>query len=335
VSPESWFDGSRRETEELAYNGPFLAAARRVARTFRPRALYQRYTAFNLAGAILARFLRLPLVLEFNSSDVWKGQYWGEFHQLSLAEQSERLQLRAADLIVVVSRVLRDDLVSAGVPAEKIVVNPNAVDPRRFRPDIPADDIRRTHGLEGSLVVGFSGTFGVWHGIPTLVEALPKLAAARPELRFLLVGDGPLRATVEEAAQRHGLQDRVVLPGLVPHDRMPTYLAACDVLLSPHGRQVDGREFFGSPTKLFEYMAAGRPIVASAVGQIADVLEDGQTALLIPPESPDDLVSAVLRLADDSALRERLGAAARSRAVADHTWARNAQRVIDAVEALA
>ena len=331
VRPERWFDGALKEAEEIAYNGPFFAAALREARAFRPQAIYQRYTAFSLVGALLARVLDVPLVLEFNSSDVWKGRHWGEFHRLALAETAENLQLRAADVIVVVSRVLRDELVAAGVPADRIVVNPNAVDPARFRPDVSAADVRQAHGLGDALVVGFSGTFGVWHGIPTLVAALPDLAAAHPDVRFLLVGDGPLRPLVDAAVAHHGLQGRVVLPGLVAHDRMPAYLAACDVLLSPHGRQADGREFFGSPTKLFEYMAAGRAIVASAVGQIADVLADGRTALLVPPESSEALVAAVSRLAADPALRRRLGAAAREQAEREHTWRRNAERVLTAL----
>lgn len=332
VAPERWFDGRLRDAEELAYNGAFWAAALQVARQVRPDAIYQRYTAFNFGGALLSRLLRLPFVLEFNSSDVWKGRHWGELHLLGLAERAERVNLRAADTVVVVSRVLRDDLVAAGVAAHKVLVNPNAVDTEHFRPDLPALDIRDRYGLDGTVVVGFSGTFGVWHGIPTLVEMLPIVADARPDVRFLLVGDGALRPLVEEAVARHRLQERVVLPGLVPHEEMPRYLAACDVLLSPHGRQTDGREFFGSPTKLYEYMAAGRAIVASRLGQIGDVLRHEDSALLVEPEDARGLADAVVRLVDDVGLRARLAAAARQQAVREHTWQRNAERVLQALE---
>src|SRR5262249_16806732 len=106
------------------------------------------------------------------------------------------------------------------------------------------------------------------------------------------------------------------------------YLAACDILISPHGRQADGGEFFGSPTKLYEYMASGRPIVASAVGQIADVLEDGRTALLVPPDDPAALATAIARLIDHVSLRARLGAPARDRAVRCHTWHQHAERLL-------
>ncbi len=329
VAPvERWFDGPLKEAEELVYNVAFVRAALAAARAFAPHAVYQRYEAFDFAGFLVSRLLRVPLVLEFNSSEVWKGRYWGGVRLVGLAALGERVNLRAADRVVVVSRVLGDALVAAGVPSHKVVVNPNGVDPRRFHPDVPARSLRERLGLDGRTVVGFSGTFGVWHGIPTLAAALPLVARARPEVRFLLVGDGPLRRLVVEAVERHSLTDRVVLPGAVPHDHMPAYLAACDVLLSPHGRQADGREFFGSPTKLYEYMAAGRAIVASGVGQIGDVLRDGETALLVPPDEPDALAAAVTRLVDAPGLRERLGRAARAQAEQAHTWRQNAERVL-------
>jgi glycosyltransferase involved in cell wall biosynthesis len=104
------------------------------------------------------------------------------------------------------------------------------------------------------------------------------------------------------------------------------------VLVSPHGRQIDGGEFFGSPTKLFEYMAAGRPIVASAVGQIGDVLRDDESALLVPPDDAQALCSAIVRLIDDPCLRDRLARAARTLAEERHTWRQNAERVLDCLE---
>ena len=329
VAPEMWFDGWLRELEDVIYNAPFFAAAIATARRVRPHAIYQRHTAFNCSGALLSRVLRIPLVLEFNSSELWKGRYWGGLRLARLAALVERINLRAADRIVVVSEVLRQQLVAAGVGAERVVVNPNAVDVSQFRPDAGGTQVRQRLGLGSTLVVGFSGTFGAWHGIPTLAAVLPAVLRARPAVRWLLIGDGPLRRLVDDTVEAHALGTRVCRTGLVPHKDMPAYLAACDVLVSPHGRQADGGEFFGSPTKLFEYMATGRPIVASAVGQIADVLVDEQSALLVPPDDPEALCRAIVRLADDACLRVRLGLAVRRAAEERHTWRQNAERVLD------
>jgi glycosyltransferase involved in cell wall biosynthesis len=325
VPPTTWFDGVLRELEELAYNVAFLKAARRRPR---PDLIYQRHTAFNVVGAVLSRLWRVPFVLEFNSSEVWKGRYWGGVRLLGVASLVEDVNLRAADRIVVVSSPLRDSLVAQGVPGAKVLVNPNAVEPARFLPDERNQALRTEIGVAADApLVCFSGTFGVWHGIPTLAKTLPKLLATRPEVRVVLLGDGPLRHLVE------GLDERILLPGLVPYAAVPGYLAASDILVAPHGAQADGGEFFGSPTKLFEYMAAGRAIVASAVGQIGDVLEDDRNALLVPPDDPDALCQAIVRLVDDPGLRARLGAAAREAAVAEHTWRHNAERLLAALEA--
>jgi glycosyltransferase involved in cell wall biosynthesis len=317
VQPTMWFDGLLREAEELAYNVPFVLAAWRCTGDL----IYQRHTAFNIAGAVLSRLKRVPLVLEFNSSEVWKGRHWGGLRLFGIAALVEQINLAAADRIVVVSRVLKEQLLKAGVPHEKVVVNPNGVDPRRFEA-ADGEATRARLGLpKDAVVIGFTGTFGVWHGIPTLAETIPKVLAKRPKVRFLLVGDGPLRGLIEPSVN-------VVMTGLVPHDEIPTYLAATDILLSPHGKQVDGGEFFGSPTKLFEYMAAGRAIAASSVGQIAEVLCDGETALLVPPEDAEALCQAIVRLVDDACLRQRLGEAAKQKAIHEHTWRQNAERLL-------
>jgi glycosyltransferase involved in cell wall biosynthesis len=333
VPPEMWFDGWLREVEDLAYNVAFFVAALKVASRFSPDAIYQRHTAFNCCGAVLSRVLRVPLVLEFNSSEVWKGRHWGGLRMTRWAAGVERINLRAANRVIVVSEVQRDELVRGGVPASKVVVNPNAVDPRVFRPEAGGADVRRRLGLGSEVVIGFSGTFGEWHGIPTLAAALPLVLDARPHARWLLIGDGPLRGIIENVVKSHGLDERVQRVGMVRHAEMPAYLAACDILVSPHGRQADGGEFFGSPTKLFEYMASGRPIVASAVGQIAEVLADDGSALLVAPNDAEALAAAVIRLIDDACLRARLGQAARLAAEQHHTWRQNAERVLDCLGA--
>ena len=122
---------------------------------------------------------------------------------------------------------------------------------------------------------------------------------------------------------------RVIFTGPVGHTEVPALLDACDILVSPHVPLADGSEFFGSPTKLFEYMAMGKGIVASRLGQIADVLEDAKTALLVEPGDSAELALAIRQLAESGELRRRLGTNARETAVQKHTWKHNAKRVLD------
>jgi len=193
----------------------------------------------------------------------------------------------------VVAEVERSNLIKAGVPSEKIVVNPNGVDVEEFHPGIGGDTIRRELGVaDDETLAGFVGTFGPWHGVLTLAEAISMLPEACG-VRFLFVGDGMYRDEVERIIMEAGLRQQVIFVGQVEHQRVPALLDACDLLLSPHAPMTDGSEFFGSPTKLFEYMSTGKAIVASRLGQIGEVLVDNETALLVEPGSARELADAI------------------------------------------
>jgi glycosyltransferase involved in cell wall biosynthesis len=218
----------------------------------------------------------------------------------------------------------------AGVADEKIVVNPNGVDVQGFRPEVGGAGVRHELGIsEDEVVAGFVGTFGPWHGVLTLAEAIT-LLPGDCGVRFLLVGAGRFRDEVERIVRAAGKAERVIFAGQVMHERVPALLDACDILLSPHVPLSDGSEFFGSPTKLFEYMAMGKGIIASRLGQIGEVLADEETSLLVEPGSARELSEAILRLSRSRELRESLGAAARRVAVERHTWQHNAERVLNA-----
>jgi glycosyltransferase involved in cell wall biosynthesis len=150
-------------------------------------------------------------------------------------------------------------------------------------------------------------------------------------VRLLMIGAGATMAEVKRILAEGGALDATAFTGLVPQEQGPAHLAACDVLVSPHVPNPDGTPFFGSPTKLFEYMAMGRGIVASDLDQIGEVLEHNRTALLVPPGDADALASAVARLSEDRPLRECLGAEARRVVLERHTWRAHTQRTIDSL----
>jgi glycosyltransferase involved in cell wall biosynthesis len=291
--------------------------------------IYQRYSRFNWTGAALAAFTRLPLALEFNGSEVWISQRWDPIGQTALLKKIEQVNLHAADFIFTVSDVERRNLISTGIAAQKVFTNPNGVDIEKFQPGSGGVEIRRQLKISEESVVGFLGTFGPWHGAPVLAEAAKQVRAG---CHFLFIGDGDERALCEEILA--GTEVPATFTGRVTHDRVVAYLDACDILVAPHVPASDGSEFFGSPTKLFEYLAMQKAVVASRLGQIGEVVKDEENGLVVEPGDVVGLAKAIGRLAGDEALRSRLGRAARQTVAENFTWWDNAARVFDEVKKL-
>jgi glycosyltransferase involved in cell wall biosynthesis len=310
------------------------AVPRRLRDVPPPGLVYQRLSVGSYAGAVLARRHRVPLVLEYNGSEVWVARNWGRpLRYESLALAAEEASLRHAQLVVTISQALADEVVSRGVPEARVVWHPNGVDAGLFGPNRFSDagrlELRDRYGLpHDATVVTFVGTFGQWHGVDVLARAIRECAdwARAANVRFLLVGDGLKMPDVRR--ELAGAEDVVVLTGLVPQADAPLHLAASDVLVSPHVPNADGSPFFGSPTKLFEYMAAGKAIVASDLDQIGDVLRDG-LAVLVRPGDVDDLVRGIGEAVDDPALRAQLGERARQRVLERYTWEHHVDAMLE------
>ncbi|MEK7412370.1 MAG: methyltransferase domain-containing protein, partial [Planctomycetota bacterium] len=324
---------------------------RSLALQHRAAAIYERIVIGSLAVARTCAALGIPHVLEYNGSEIWVLRHWAKtpLHHEELFLAVETAALRAADMVVVVSEPLRQELLTRGVEDQRILVNPNAVDPQRFDPERLAEGGRAQRARHGfvaeDLVVGFIGTFGAWHGIPALARALPGLMAISPRLKLLLIGDGNLRSEMEGAVRAGGWQGRVVITGIVAQDEAPTHLAACDIFVSPHQTPPDDtRPFFGSPTKLFEYLAMGRATVASDLGQIGEVISPAlrladlelaepascqAVGVLTRPGDAVELVAAIRILANRPAIRERLGRNGRERILSHHTWDIHINRIVE------
>jgi glycosyltransferase involved in cell wall biosynthesis len=324
--------GGTRALFDIHNNLVFTRAAVPLIQDANPDFIYQRYARFSWAGVAASMRTGRPLFLEYNGSEVWVGKHWDRVGSLGLLERYERLNLEAAARIFVVSEVERRNLEARGVAAEKIVLNPNAVDVEIFRPGIDGTQMRDALGFSNKdCVAGFVGTFGPWHGVVQLAQAIKSIPANVP-IRFLLVGSGSLHGEVERLLTAERESGRVIFTGAVAHERVPALLDACDILVAPHVPLADGSDFFGSPTKIFEYMAMGKAIVASRLGQIGEVLSDQETALLVQPGNVGQLTEALVRVTEAPELRARLGANARETAVKNHTWGHNARSVLEAYE---
>ena len=322
-----------REILELAYN---LVAYRRLSTAIRrekPDFLYERYAANTFAGLAAARRAKLPFVLEVNAPLAQEKAEHGGLFFPRLTRSLERRLCAGADVTIAVTGSLRDILEGLGVPAGKVVVMPNGVR-RDFLATTAAADgaaMRERWGVpREAVLVGFVGWFRRWHGLERLLQAAAAPAWRAADIHLALVGDGPARPAVEEAARALG--SRIVLCGTVPRPDIPAALAAFDVAVQPAVTP------YACPMKILEYMAAGRAIVAPGSPNVRELLDHGETAWLCPgganPQT-EDLLAAVLTLARDAALRRRLGEAARQR-ILDRgwLWEENARRVEELVAAL-
>ena len=318
------------ELAELAYSVVAYRALAAAVRTHRPDVLYERFNLLLPAGIWISRRFRLPMLLEINAPLFEERSHYDGLALKSLARWSQGYAWRNADCALPVTRVLADTVASYGVDPGKIVVIPNGINGARFShaPDTLA--AKRALGLDGGLVLGFTGFVRDWHGLDTVIDMIANDAPDSVDGRTLLVvGDGPARASLEAQAARLGIADRVRFTGIIERDDVARYVAAFDVALQP------AVVSYASPLKLFEYLALGKAIIGPAQPNIEEILTDGENALLFDPADPKAMARAIDRLCADPLLRIRIADNAR-RTIADQklTWLENAQRVVDLFTAL-
>ncbi len=320
----------RKEIRAVLTAATFRLRALPLLEAFRPDVIYERYSLLGTAGGDLARTLGVPHLLEVNAPlsaehAAHRGMAWPQ-----AARATERRIRTGADHVITVSAPLRDWAIRLGVGADRVTAIANGVDVARFA-GADGTAVRARLGFGDAPVIGFTGTLRGWHGTPTLVRAFAGLVgrlraggtgAAMP--RLLIVGDGPQRAEIEAIAERAGVGELVTITGMVPHATVPEYVAAMDVAVAPYDPSAD---FYFSPLKLYEYLAAGRPVVAARIGQIAEAVRDGETGLLYTPGDTADLTMALASLLDNDRLRGRLGTAG-AQAARAHGWDRVADRIV-------
>lgn len=310
------------EALELVYNGYTWPRLSRAARRTGPWDLiYERYSLFLFATVLWARRRGIPVVLEINDSALLE-----RVRPLSwrrLARAIEGRVLRAASGRVFISRAFRETAEAAYGDLSPAVISPNAADATVFDPTrYDREAIRADYGLAGRVVAGYVGAFVAWHGIHPFVEAILPRLRERPELVLLLVGDGERFPAIAEAVEAAGLTDQVRLTGRVAHGEVPALMAAMDFAILPDSNT------YGSPMKVFEFMAMGLGVVAPDYGPLTEVIADGETGWLFPAGDIDAGMERALAVAGDEVERLRVGAAAADYIRRERQWQDNAAALL-------
>ena len=292
-------------------------AVRELAARIRPDAIIERYYNFGGEGISVAAESGAVGVLEVNAPVIdHPGSMKRILDRVLLVQPMRRLRERIchqADIIVTPEPAI----LPPGIPAHRILRLEWGADTERFRPGVKG---LLPFKRPAATVAVFAGAFRAWHGAIHLAEAIHELRArGRRDVGAVFIGEGPeLPAVRRAAADLEG----VVFTGAVPHSQMPPCLAACDIGVAPFdvgAHRALSLGFYWSPLKIFEYMAAGLPVVAPATARIPSLVEHDREGLLYDPAFPRSLAAALEALADRS-LRVRLGHAARARAVRDYSW---------------
>jgi glycosyltransferase involved in cell wall biosynthesis len=293
--------------------------------------LYERFWILASGGMITSRRLKIPIVYEVNGYHV--GEFQEQGIKLSRAQWviidfiTRRMFINAGQ-VVAVSPTLKERIVEKlHHRVKNISVIENGADVELFSNPNPDEVqvIRSKFGINSGSAIIFVGTFKPWHGIEFLIDVFNRLAVSNPNAKLILVGDGPLRPEIEKQVASLNLQNRVILTGLVTHHDVPAFLGAADIAVL--NVRVSEASSSQSPLKLFEYMAAGKAIVAPKNNNISKILKDRETGLLVSPSNIEELKSALEILLEDDQLRLRLGQAARLQALEQHSWDRTVTRL--------
>ena len=308
----------------------------REAKRFEPDVIYERRFLPKISAAVSA-LTAVPAIVEINGlvEDEMKMQGKNRSsavpHQLKGHAYSQVFaQMRA---VVTVTAGLATEMSRLfGVPDSRLTVIENAANTRLFR---PLDKLESRRQLEidwESQWIGFVGGLLQWHGVDTVLRALPHVNGA-PPVKLLVVGDGPCRAELEALAISLDLADRVRFVGQVPYEDVARYISACDICVGPFTRERNER-IGGSPMKVYEYVACGRPVVISRLAGVGDWVERERLGLLAEPDSPHEFAEKMTQVLNDAAWLEAMKTRGPEAVAREHEWRGVARKITELCHAV-
>jgi len=286
--------------------------------------IYERYAFFDFSTMLLKKIHKVPAVLEVNGAvnDQRNLVHGRKIIMKRVTGYFEKKLFEQVDSIIVVSSALKDSLIDFGIKAKKILVLPNCIDPKLFNTKVTGREIKTKYNLKGKKVVGFIGSFHPWHGVYFLIKSLESLLKTRKDVRILLIGEGHEQKNVKKLVSNLNLENFVTFTGFVSHTQIPEYIQAMDICTIPNTNN------FGSPMKIFEYMAMSKPVISAEYIPPAEIIQDGVNGFLFKPWDGEQLSQLIIKLLGDDNLREIVGKRARKYVYENHTWMKNAEKVL-------
>lgn len=294
--------------------------------------IYRRHCLFN-SEIFLARLFNIPSVREVNGIgvDELRVAGWGDNFSLRIIDWLERFNLPKGNKIIAVTSKMKEVLQKDyGVPEDKIVVIPNGANIDLFRPMDTLEARRELNLEQNDYYICFVGTIWSPQGIEHLIRSMPSILRKCPNSPLLIVGDGTIKEELVKLAQRVGVSNKVIFTGMVLYRKVPLYINASDICVLPATRELNER-IGSSALKLCEYMACGKPVVASRFSGF-EMIEDNETGILVQPEDPPELATAIVRLLQDEELRKEMGKNGRRYVVENRSWESVAKRTAEACE---
>ncbi len=277
--------------------------------------LYERYSMFSTAGLVFAKKHKIPFVLEVNAPLVLEASQFRQLNQLALAKSVEKILFTSADHVITVSDKLKEYVLEIA-PNTDVTTIPNGVSLDNYKNN---ENPTHTSEQNGQFIIGFVGSIKPWHGVDLLIDSFAEILKIDKSFKLSLVGGGQKEyiEQLKNQCKKYDICEDVDFVGAVEHHTIPYHIAKLDIVTAPYP-QLDN--FYFSPLKIFEYLAAGKPIVASSIGQIPDLLTHEENALLVPAGNVSELSAAIIRLKNDANLRTKISEQALRDATSKHSW---------------
>ena len=320
---------SFKDASLLKIDRHYAAILEQKIKEIKPDVIYERAAYMQLSGVRMAKKYGIPHVLEMNSPYIIERKVRHGTGSLMTfkAKQIEREQLVLSDVPVVISPALKKYFEKQhALDGSRIICTHNAIDPSLVKSDSErVQEIRLRYQLGGDQVVGFVGSLNKYQRVDLLIEAAGQLVGRYPGLKFLIVGDNTGLGELKKLCERLSIKDRVIFTGKVPHEDVFNFIEAMDITVLPDNL------WYGSPTKIFEYGAMGKVVVAPDNETMRDLIENGKEGLLSQPKA-NSIAEAISFLLDHPKKRQEMACAFKQKVHTQYTWMQNVRDVLQAID---